>query len=41
MFVAGVDEADVQAWEACAAAWARQTDLAAGDLDEREQAPVH
>lgn len=41
VFVAGVDEADVQAWEACAAVWAGQIDLTAIGLDRWEQIPIH
>lgn len=41
VFVAGIDEADVQAREARTAVWAGQIDLAAIDLDRWEPIPIH
>lgn len=41
VFVTGVDEADVLAWERGSAVWAGQMDLIAIDLDRWKQATIH
>ena len=41
VFVAGVDEVDVQTREACAAVWTGQNYLVAAYFDRWEQIPIH